>query len=495
MPVRPRIAVAGVQHESNSFAPFGATFSDFRDADGWPKLTSGQELLDVFPPQNIPISGVLRSTEIDCVPIVWASAEPSGPVADDAFEKLSQLICGGIAAAGALDGIYLDLHGAMVTDSYEDGEGELLRRLRAIVGQRLPIIASLDMHANVTAAMVELTDAMAIYRTYPHVDMAATGTRCVQLMLERLRLGRPFEKRFGKAPFLVPLSAQCTTVEPNKSLYASLPGIDVIDAANLVSVDVAAGFPPADIYECGPSVVAYGVQKDAVDRAFEQVFAGLLDAETTFQNPLIAPEEAIATAMRIGKPGRPVVLADVQDNPGCGGTSDTTAVIQALIDAGVQRAAVSAIWDKQAAAAAHAAGVGAEIELQLGGRYGYDAAPLRRRFRVEALSNGELIGNGPVLAGGPISLGPMASLRVLDTPAGVRVVVCVLMSMMSISGSATTSLPAGGRLFSSPVAFAAALTPFSGSRPQTVWSTGSAGTGKNLSTCRHAFEWVRPMNL
>ena len=153
-------------------------------------------------------------------------------------------------------------------------------------------------------------------------------------------------------------------------------------------------------------------------------WGALLAAEDRFDNRLVAPAEAVAAAIRIGRPGHPVVLADVQDNPGCGATSDTTTLIRALIDAGAQRAAVSALWDREAASAAHAAGIGAEITLALGGRYGYGAGPLHARFRVEALSGGELTGHGAILAGGALSLGPMARLKVLDTPADVQIVVC-----------------------------------------------------------------------
>ncbi|HEX6093432.1 MAG TPA: M81 family metallopeptidase, partial [Dongiaceae bacterium] len=173
MSKRPRIAIAGLQHETNTFAPFGATFHDFEIADGWPELTRGADVLKVFPALNIPIGGFISAADgADLVPIAWAAAEPCAHVSDDAFDRLSEIVCGGIAAAGAIDGIYLDLHGAMVTDSHQDGEGELLRRLRARIGADLPIVISLDMHANVTKAMSELCDGMTIYRTYPHIDMA-----------------------------------------------------------------------------------------------------------------------------------------------------------------------------------------------------------------------------------------------------------------------------------------------------------------------------------
>ncbi|MHB8528745.1 MAG: M81 family metallopeptidase [Caulobacteraceae bacterium] len=420
MSLRPRVAVAGFQHESNSFSPFGAEFSDFLAADGWPALTSGPDLLERFSPLNIPLGGFVRSADIECVPIVWASAEPSGPVSDDAFERMSDLICNGIAEGGRLDGIYLDLHGAMVTVSHQDGEGELLARVRSRVGPDLPIVVSLDMHANVTPAMVDLCDAIAVYRTYPHLDMAATGERCRRLMHARLVAGRPFRKAWGKLPFLIPMSAQCTDLEPFRTIYGGLPGLE---SDSVLNVDVASGFPPADIRECGPSVIAYGFDQEDIQGAFTQVFGALLEAENQFDNRLVSPAQAVAQAMRRERPARPIILADVQDNPGCGATSDTTTLLRTLVEANAQKAAVAMLWDGEAAAAAHAAGVGAEIVLELGGRYSYDGVPFHSRFRVEALSNGDIVGEGAIIAGGTMSLGPMAQLKVLDTTADVRVVV------------------------------------------------------------------------
>lgn len=417
---RPRIAVGGFQHESNSFSPFGATYADFAMADGWPPLTTGQALLDQFPPLNIPLGGFLRAADFDYVPLAWASAEPSGPVSDDAFARVSDLICDALAKAGPVDGVYLDLHGAMVTASHEDGEGVLLARVRGIVGPAVPIVVSLDMHANITKAMSEQADAMTVYRTYPHVDMAATGERCAPLM-RALLAGRRLYKAFRKLPFLIPLSAQCTDMEPFKSIYASLPGLT---SDTVLSVDIASGFPAADIYECGPAVIGYGFDPASVDRCVDEVYARLEAAEPAFRNDLLPIDAAVARALEIGRPGRPVVLADVQDNPGAGGSSDTTGILRALVEAGAQNAAVSALWDPEAAQAAHAVGVGGVFEAQLGGRYGYDSTPFVARFQVEAIRDTPIVGHGLVVGGAEMSLGPMAQLRVLDSEADVRVVVC-----------------------------------------------------------------------
>lgn len=419
--VRPRVAVAGFQHESNSFSPFDTDWREFEKADGWPPLTTGPALIDTFRPLNIPLGGFIDADEIEAVPLAWASAEPAGPVTDDAFDRMSALLCDGLKAAGRLDGVFLDLHGAMVVASHEDGEGELLRRIRAVTGPNLPIVVSLDMHANITPLMVELSDAIAIYRTYPHIDMRDTGARCRALMLARIARRRPFAKAFRKLPYLIPLAAQFTGAEPFRSLYGSLGGRT---SPAVLSIDLGAGFPPADIYECGPAIVAYGLDQTSTDAAADALHADALAAEGRFDSALLSIGDAVARAMAEGAPGTPVILADVQDNPGCGATSDTTSLLRALIEAGAQNVALGLLCDPEIADRAHEAGIGARIEGQIGGRYGYDPAPLRGAFLVEALSDGIIEGTGLMFRGSIMSLGPMARLKVLDTQADIRVVVC-----------------------------------------------------------------------
>ncbi|MBL8581990.1 MAG: M81 family metallopeptidase [Rhizobiaceae bacterium] len=423
MASRPRIAIAGMQHETNTFAPFGATYDDFVRADGWPEMTRGDAIIDVFTPLAIPIGGFIRAARAECdfVPLVWAAAEPCSYVTDDAFDRISAMICDGIAAAGHLDAVYLDLHGAMVVESHEDGEGELMRRVRAVVGPDLPFVVSLDMHANITEGMVANSDALAVYRTYPHIDMLETGERAYSLLRQRMANGRAFHKALRKPPFLIPLYTQCTDFEPCKSLYAGLPALERGGVAN---IDIGIGFPPADIAECGPAVVAYGTDAAAVDAAADKVLAAINAAESQFSSPLLTPAEATSYAMRHGRPGEPIVIADLQDNPGAGGTSDTVGLLRAMVEGGVREGALGLLWDPQTAALAHEAGVGAELELAIGGRYGYDAEPFRARVRVEALSDGHFTCHGAILGDLTVSLGKMARLRILDDGSDVQVAVC-----------------------------------------------------------------------
>ncbi len=420
---RPRIAIAGFQHETNTFAPLVTTYADFVKADAWPGLTRGAEIFETFAGLNIPIGGFVDAAAGDweLVPLVWASAEPAGRVADEAFERIAAMICDGLAAAAPLDGVYLDLHGAMVSESHEDGEGEILRRVRATVGAELPLAVSLDFHANMTAAMVEGASALAIFRSYPHLDMAETGARARALLARLLERQAPFAKAWRTLPFLVPLSAQATTRPPLDTIFA---GLEMAGGGSVTSADIAMGFPPADIRDAGGAVVAYGEAPAAVEAAAESQLAALTAAEARFENPLKGEAEAVEAAKARAGVGCPVVLADVQDNPGAGATSDTTGLLRALVEGGARGAALALMWDPAAAAAAHEAGVGARLDLAIGGRFPETgAAPFAAEFEVEQVTDGRFLCTGPMYGGCQAELGPMARLRVVHPEAEVRVLV------------------------------------------------------------------------
>src|SRR4029077_20072768 len=176
-----------------------ATWADFERADAWPGFIRGVELIDAVEGFNIPIAGAVKTLHElghELVPLCWCSAPPSSYVERDAYEKVAGAILEDLEGAGPLDGIYLDLHGAMVAAHVEDGEGELLRRIRTLVGDRIPIVASLDFHTNMTPEMVRYSSAMFGYPTYPHIDMADTGSRAAQLLDRLLKERRPLYKAY-----------------------------------------------------------------------------------------------------------------------------------------------------------------------------------------------------------------------------------------------------------------------------------------------------------
>jgi microcystin degradation protein MlrC len=409
-----RVAIAGFHHETNTFAPQKATWEHFERGEGWPPLTRGAALFGTFPPMNIPIGGFIHEANalgLDLVPILWTAAVPSAHVTEDAYERVAGEIVDGLrAATGSYNAVYLDLHGAMVTEHLEDGEGELLARVRRVVGSEMPVVVSLDLHANVTEAMVRHATALIAYRTYPHLDMAATGGRAAR-HLHRLLYGWPRQHcAFRRVPFLMPLTAQCTMIEPAKGIYEL---VGRLESEQVSSVSFATGFPPADIRECGPAVIAYADSAAAAGRAADTVLEAILSREAEFSVPMLAPAVAVAEAMRrAATASRPIVLADVQDNSGAGATSDTTGLLAALVAAGAQGAALGLLTDPDAAAAAHAAGEGAEVTLDLGGKAFKGDPPLRATFRVGALGDGRILCTGPFYGGTRAELGPMARLDI-----------------------------------------------------------------------------------
>lgn len=418
-----RILIAGFQHETNTFSPVKAIYEYFERAEGWPGLTRGADMFEVLPPMNISSGGFIKEAQRlghTLVPVLWCAAVPSAHVTEDAYERITADIVAGIeAAAGQYDAIYLDLHGAMVAEHHEDGEGELLRRIRAVVGPDVVIAVSLDLHANVTEGMIEHSTFLCAYRTYPHVDMAATGARTARRLHDILTGKRPIPaKAFRRVPFLLPLTFQCTMAEPSKGIY---DGFAALEKGAVSVVNYTPGFPPADIHECGPTVFCYADTQAAADAAADTLLKTIIDKEAEFAVGMMDAGAAVAKAMRMSNQARkPIVLADVQDNPGAGGTADTTGLIRALVEADARGAVVGVVSDEAAAVAAHKAGVGAVIEIDLGGKIFTDGdPPFRGKFTVEALGDGKFLCTGPFYGGTRTNLGPYACLRIGD----VRIVV------------------------------------------------------------------------
>jgi microcystin degradation protein MlrC len=408
-----RIAVGGFMHETNTFQPQLTTYADFAEAADRPPLVRGPEVLTRFDGINTSIAGaldVLRPSGAALLPLAWASTTPAGYVTRDAFERIAAMIIEDVRAALPLDAIYLSLHGAMVAEHVEDAEGELLARIRALVGPDLPIVASLDFHSNTTPRMFAASDAMVAYCTYPHVDMAEAGEKTARLLVEILKSGRKPHKAYRQQPYLIPLTWQCTTIEPSRSIYA--------EAADLVGRGVAStsftpGFPAADIFDCGPSVFAYGWDAAAVNHAVERMHDLVLAAEPRYAGRLWSPADAVREAMlRTRSDRRPVLLADTQDNPGVGGSSDTIGLLAALVEGRAEDAVLGVLHDPEAAKAAHSAGLGREIVIGLGAKSGaWGERPLVRPWRVEQLGDGNMTCHGPMLKGWPLALGAMARLR------------------------------------------------------------------------------------
>lgn len=417
-----KILIAGFQHETNTFAPTKASYQSFIQGEGFPPLSRGADVL-ALRDVNVPIGGFIHAAQRaghELIPVIWAGASASAHVTQDAYERIAGEIVDAVRAGG-FDAIYLDLHGAMVAEHIDDGEGELLARVRAIVGDAMPLVVSLDLHANVTDQMLARADAIVAYRTYPHVDMAETGERAAILLDTLTRDGRPLKRVARRIPFLIPVNGMCTLVEPARSMYDTLAALE---EETVVSLSFAPGFPAADFPECGPVLWGYGYDEDALASAIDALYERMLADESKWEVRFLSPDEAVAEASRLAQHAdKPVIIADTQDNPGVGGDSNTMGMVRALLSHRVEDAAVGVIWDAEAAAAAHRAGVGARIELALAGRSGVPGdEPLNGVFEVEHLSDGRFRFDGPMMHGMQGDLGPVACLRM----GGVRIVVSTI---------------------------------------------------------------------
>lgn len=416
-----RIAVVGFQHETNTFAPTVADYEAFRVAKAFPPLVRGQEMLTAIRGTKLPCAGaigVLEAAGAEIVPILWCIATPSAHVTEDAYERIAGEIVQGIAASGALDGVLLELHGAMVARHVDDGEGELLARVRRVVGPRVPISVPLDLHANVTPEMVENADYLDLYRYYPHIDMAETGARAARMLLEMIGSGTRPAKAFRQLEFLIPVNGGCTDFGPAREIYHQImPAME--REQGLAGLSFGVGFPHADFKDAGPSVIAYAESEAVAEAAAERLKAEVARREAQFLPEFYPAPEAVAQALAIAaRASKPVVIADTQDNPGGGGPGDTTGLLRAMVAAKAKGAVIGAVIDSTAADAAHAAGEGGLVVIAIGGKQFPGDSPVEARCRVLRARSDGWIAVGAMKGGMPVDLGRTA---LVETEEGVMV--------------------------------------------------------------------------
>lgn len=387
-----RIGIAGMSHETNTFSPVITDLKRFSGSGETPP--AGDRALKIFSGTGTCVGGFIGVCETRGYPFelgIAAGAAPSGPVENDAYEFMAAQI---LDLAGRVDAMMLDLHGAMVTKSFDDGEGELLRRIRS-KHPALPVAVALDMHANVTADMAANASIICGYHTYPHIDMAETAVRAGNLLLDMLEGRCQPVMAWGNAPMLPHVMRQGTDDEPNRSLQARAAAMGDTSGEAL-DASVFVGFPHADIRDAGLSaVVITDADRDTAIRLRNELLGQAWEHRQDFvyrPEPLEASmAEARARASDAGT--GPVLLLDHYDNTASGGTMDSTTVLAAILEAGLDDVAVFGIFDPEAVKTMAAAGIGAEITLALGGRLPTPAVPQQSRpltvtGRVKLLADG-----------------------------------------------------------------------------------------------------------
>lgn len=406
-----KLVIAQMKHETNTFSPVPTPLSRFSRAGGRPP--EGAETYQAFKGTGSAIAGFIDTAEAAganfSIPIA-GNAWPSGPVEDPAFEYMADKICR--AVAEGCDAVLLDLHGAMVTQSYEDGEGELLSRLRRIAPD-VPIGIALDMHANLFDDMVSRVTAIAGYHTYPHVDIYDTGTRVARAITAMLDDRARPTMAWGNRPMLPHIMRQASEDSPNREIQARCKELE---QAGALAASVFTGFPHADVANAGLSAV---VVTDGDEELARRWCDELLDMAWATRDRFVygvEPLDASLLRARAITEG-PVVLLDHYDNAASGGTMDSMAVLGAIIDAGLENVAAFAIYDPEAVQKMMASGIGADVTLPLGGKLGMPGIgrvgePRVVSGRVKLLSDGRFRNRGPMARGEHMNMGPVA---VLDT--------------------------------------------------------------------------------
>lgn len=418
-------------HESNTFKKGETSLQDFRNE----VLDLGQVAVDRFGDVNEELAGFLdvgRAAGWQMTHSISAHATPGARVSREAFDYISGQICDAARAhLGSLDAILLSLHGSMVPVFCEDGEGELLARLRAIVGPDMLIAVTLDLHAMVTPAMVAQAQILVSYKTYPHVDMRETGRHAALLLDAALReQTRPVTLRAHR-PMLDEANAGRGDVPETAALYTRAKAHE--SEPGILAVSVNAAFAEADILEAGPTVLVSYDQKIASAAVRAREIAEAL-ADTIWQqrgsvsNSFLTPAAAAQEARDFDASQGPLVIADYADNPGAGAYGDATALLQALIEAGAEGGGFAPMIDPEAAAILHRHSLGDQVTLAIGGKQdpSFGGGPLQLSGEIIHLSDGLYTGNGPILGGITHSFGPTAVLRVR----GIDILVVTLPGQM-----------------------------------------------------------------
>jgi microcystin degradation protein MlrC len=405
----PRVGVASVMQETNTFAVGASTLADF-ERNG---LHVGESAWERMRGTNTEVAGAceeLHERGTSCVPLLRAWAMSGPPLAADAFARLAELLEEQLRAAGPLDGLVLSLHGALCAEQSAAADAALLALAREVVGPDVPIGVCLDLHANVTEALLAPASFVLGYRTYPHVDQAETGRRTARLLLRTLAGAVEPVSALAKRPLLIPAETSDTSSGPLGELRAAADALE--RAEGVLDASVFTVQPWLDVPELGFAAVVTtdgdgGAARTAAERLADRAWAVRAD----FAVPLVAPAEALAQAR--ARRDRPVLLSQSSDSPTAGSTADSAAMVRALLEHGKDLKALVTVVDASAVGACFAAGIGARVSLGVGASIDHRFhAPVSLSGVVTTLRAADPLAlAGPVWAGMEVSMGRAAVMR------------------------------------------------------------------------------------
>jgi microcystin degradation protein MlrC len=400
-----RIAIGEFAHETNTFCAGLTEVEEFK-ARHW---VAGKELLATHSGVRDPLGGMIAAGQeygIEIVPTFATSTEPSATISSRAYETIRDELIGGLRAAGKVDAICLSLHGAGVAEGRDDLEGTLLEEIRTVVGREIPIVVTLDLHGNMTQAMVDGADVLLNCHLYPHTDGYERGYEAVELAARIAKGELKPARHLEILPMIVP---------PSTTMHGAAKAVNEMcfeweSGPGIVDVAFVHGFPHTDIPKIQTTIlVTTDNDPELARRAAKDVSRRLWQMRDEFLLDLPGAEDAVAQALASDK--RPVVIADISDNAGGGAPGDSTHLLRALLAANQPETCFGYIFDPEVAQQAHAAGVGATIDVRIGGKTDtLHGEPVETSAYVKALTDGRFVQTSPMGAGTQVDLGPMARL-------------------------------------------------------------------------------------
>ncbi len=414
-----RIVTGGIAQETNTFQWEPTTLADF--GKGSSEIVRGQEILALAGTGTI-YGGIVTEAArlgVELIPTTYGAAVPGGRVARAAFDALQGEILDGIRAALPVDGVLLGLHGAMALEDADDGEGPLIAAVRAIVGPGVPIMAPLDLHTNLSDAMMAGADAFVGYKAYPHTDTPETGAQALRMLAATIRGEIAPTMAYARLPLIAPNQSMVTTWQsPLKEAIDRARAME--EEPGVVAATVLGGFPFADVPFAGVATIVVTDADPALARRYADELAAMCwERRERFAIHPTLPAAAIAEALA-GVPGSVYVLADIADSGASGTAGDGTVILAALLAAGARSAAVAQIMDPAAVAACITAGVGSTVTLNVGGKHDrLHGEPVEVTGVVRLIHAGGFVQAGPMGRGRPASRGRTVVLE-LGGPGGIE---------------------------------------------------------------------------
>ncbi len=411
-----RVGVAFFYHESHSFSTLRTDIESFRQE----ALHYGDEIIAAYSGTQTEVGGflaALENTAFVAVPLVAAAANPAGEVTSETYRQIKSEMLAALRAAGELDGLLIALHGAMVVDDCQDPQTDLIKAIRDAIGADLPIAATLDLHANVTAGLIDQGVMCFGFHTYPHVDMHAQGVRAAHALMRQVTDGVKYFQGFAKLPALLPSINMRTASGPMHDVFVEA---DLWETrAQIVAASVFGGFPYADIEGAGASVIVLATDADEAKQCCGTLAEKLWASRTEFLVQLPDAKTAVDLAVRQRRNAlanadtrKPIVLADIADNPQSGGGADTTMLISQVLKTTGLKVLFGAICDEPTLAQCRLAGRGAQIVIDLGGKQSPQfGEPIKLAVEVVNLSDGVFTNTGPMNTGLVVNVNGAAHLR------------------------------------------------------------------------------------